>query len=277
MTLCYYDSLTLSLTMKYFRVFANTWGEILSYRFNFTMWRFRVVLQLLTMFFLWSTLIPEGSELFGYSRPQILTYILGTSLMGSIVLATKTFEIGEQITTGNLSNFLTKPVSYLKYWAARDLGDKAMNSVFTIVELTLIILLFKPPLFLQTDPVTLFYTFLAVMSAMVMYFFFGFLVGLIGFWSNEIWGPRFIIWILMGFFAGSLFPLDILPAPVFNVLKFLPFTYLQYFPLKIYLGQLSFPQIMEGLTVSLSWLVILFLMIQLVWKKGLKIYGAEGK
>lgn len=263
--------------MKYFRVFANTWGEVLTYRFNFMMWRFRVVLQLLTMFFLWSTLIPAGSDLFGYSRQQMLTYILGTSLMSSIVLATKTFEIGEQITTGNLSNFLTKPISYIKYWFARDLGDKAMNLFFTIIELTLIIFLFKPPLLLQTDPIFLFYTLVAVLCAMIMYFFFGFLVGLIGFWSNEIWGPRFIIWILLGFFAGSLFPLDILPGPVFEILKFLPFTYLQYFPLKIYLGQLSMQLIFEGLLISISWLFILFFMVQLVWKKGLKIYGAEGK
>lgn len=262
---------------KYFRVFANTWGEIFSYRFNFSVWRFRVVLQLLTMFFLWSTLIPEGSELFGYSRSQMLTYILGSSLMGSIVLATRTQEIGDQIIKGDLSNFLIKPISYMKYWFARDLGDKAMNSFFTFFELAIIIILFRPTLFLQTNPTILFYTLTAALLALVMYFFFGFLIGLIGFWSNEVWGPRFIIWILMGFFAGSLFPLDILPAPVFNVLKFLPFTYLQYFPLKIYLGQLSLPQILEGLTISFSWLILLLFLSHMVWKKGLRIYGAEGK
>ncbi len=261
----------------YFRVFANTWGEMLTYRLNFAMWRFRVVLQLLTMFFLWSTLIPAGGSLFGYSKSQMLTYILGTSLITSIVLATKTFEIGDQITDGNLSNFLIKPISYIKYWFARDLGDKAMNTCFTVIELTLIILLFKPPLFIQTNPVFLFYTLIACFLAMTMYFFFGFLVGLLGFWSNEVWGPRFILYILLGFFAGSLFPLDILPKAVFHVLEFLPFTYLLYFPLKIYLGQLPISQIFEGLIVSSVWVVFLYLSTKLVWRQGLKLYGAEGR
>lgn len=236
-----------------------------------------MVLQLLTMFFLWNTLIPSGGFLFGYTKAQMLTYILGTSLIWSIVLATKTFEVGEQITSGNLSNFLIKPLSYVKYWAARDLGDKAMNTFFTIIELTIIILLFRPPLFIQTNPLILLYALIACLLAMVMYFFFGFLVGLLGFWSNEIWGPRFIIWIALGFFAGSLFPLDILPKHIFNALAYLPFTYLLYFPLKIYLGQLSAQEILRGFMISGAWVIVLYFVSRLTWNKGLRIYGAEGK
>ncbi len=261
----------------YFRVFANTWGEVLSYRFNFVMWRFRTVLQLLTMFFLWSALIPASGDLFGYSQSQMLTYILGTSLISSIVMSTRTGEIGDIINTGDLSNYLLKPVSFIKYWFARDLGDKAMNVVFSTIEIGILILLFQPPLFLQTNPVYLLLTIIACLISIIMYFFFNYLLGLFGFWSNEIWGPRFIFWILLGFFAGSLFPLDILPGPVFEVLKLLPFTYLLYFPLKIYLGSLGFSAIFQGLLVSFIWTLILYFAVQYVWKKGLKLYGAEGK
>ncbi len=263
--------------MKYFRVFANTWGETLSYRLNFVMWRLRTVLQLLTMFFLWSALIPANGSLFGYTQSQMLTYILGTSLMSSIVIATRTAEIGDIINTGDLSNFLLKPMSYLKYWFARDLGDKAFNLVCSIIEISLLIAIFHPPLFLQVNPVFLTLALLACFISMVMYFFFNFLLGLFGFWSNEIWGPRFIFWILINFFAGSLFPLDILPTPVFDVLKFLPFTYLLYFPLKIYLGTLSIPSIIEGLTIASIWALLIYGMVKITWSKGLKIYGAEGK
>lgn len=262
---------------KYFRVFANTWGETLSYRLNFVMWRFRTVLQLLTMFFLWSALIPQEGSLFGYTQTQMLTYILGTSLISSIVIATRTSEIGEQINQGDLSNFLLKPMSYMKYWFARDLGDKAMNLLFSVIEISLLIAIFQPSLFLQTNFVMLFFTLLAALISMVMYFFFNYLLGLFGFWSNEIWGPRFIFWILINFFAGSLFPLDILPNHIFEILKFLPFTYLLYFPIKIYLGTLSIPTIIEGLLIASLWALLLYGMVRFTWNKGLKLYGAEGK
>lgn len=261
----------------YFRVFANTWGEALSYRLNFVMWRFRVVLQLLTLFFLWGVIIPKGSSLFGYSQSQMLTYILGTSLITSIVLATRTAEIGDQINNGALSNFLVKPISYMKYWFARDLGDKAMNIAFSIVEISILVALFRPPLFIQADPLLLVLALMSCFISMTMYFFFNYLLGLFGFWSNEIWGPRFIFWILINFFAGSLFPLDILPAPIFSALKLLPFTYLLYFPLKIYLGQLTPFQIMEGLLISVIWTFLLYAATRFFWMRGLKLYGAEGR
>ena len=263
--------------MMYFRVFANTWGETLSYRLNFIMWRFRVVLQLLTMFFLWSAVIPKSSSLFGYSQAEMLTYILGTSLMTSIVLATRSSEIGDQINNGALSNFLIKPMSYIKYWFARDLGDKAMNLTFSVIEIAILIAIFHPPLVLQTNPMFLGFTVLAALISMTMFFFFNYLLGLFGFWSNEIWGPRFIFWILINFFAGSLFPLDILPASVFEVLKFLPFTYLLYFPLKIYLGSYGLYTILEGLLISLLWTGALYICVKIVWNKGLKMYGAQGR
>lgn len=262
---------------KYFRVAANVWGEAFTYRLNFIMWRLRVVLQLLTVYFLWSTLLINQTGLFGYSRSQLLTYILGTSFISSVVLSTRTQEIGQQIQDGTLSNFLIRPISYLKYWFFYDMGDKATNIFFSIIEIVIIIFLFHPPLFIQTNLFSLMFSLLAVILAILLYFFFGFLLGLFGFWSNDIWGPRFIFFITINFCAGSLFPLDILPKPIFYALELLPFPYLLYFPLKIYLGQVSLPLTYEGLFVSGMWVVGLYVISKFIWNKGMKYYGAEGK
>lgn len=263
--------------MMYLRIFTNVWSKALSYRFNFIMWRVRVVLQLLTLFFLWSTILINRSAIFGYSTSQMLTYILGTSLIGSVVLSSRTFEVGDQINDGTLSNFLIKPMSYIKYWFFYDLGDKASNIFFSIIELTIIIFIFRPPLYLQTNPLYLAFTLLAAVLAMLLYFYFGFLLGLMGFWSNEIWGPRFIFFIIINFFAGAMFPLDALPKQVVNVLQLLPFPYLLYFPLKIYLGKITFPLILEGLLICSLWMAGLYFICKFIWLKGLKLYGAQGR
>ncbi|MCL4418828.1 ABC-2 family transporter protein [Patescibacteria group bacterium] len=262
---------------KYYIIARNTWYEALTYRASFVMWRVRNIIQLLTIYFLWLVVLPPGKSILGYSHSLMLTYILGTSLIDSIVLSSRTYAVGEEINSGNLMNFLLRPINYFLYWFSKDIGDKAMNICFSIAELTLIFIILRPPFFIQTNPLYILLFIFSVILSLVLYFFINFLLGLIGFWSPEVWAPRFIFITLLGFFAGSLFPLDILPKAIYEVLRFLPFTYLLYFPLKIYLGQLSFPQIASGLAISAFWVFAIYFLVNVIWQKGLKSYTAYGR
>src|SRR3989344_5410510 len=219
---------------KYYIIARNTWDEMLTYRVSFVMWRIRNIIQLLTIYFLWQVILPPGKTLLGYSQSLMLTYILGTSLIDSVVLSSRT-------------------------------------------ELTLIFIILRPPFFIQTNPFYILFFVFSVILSLFIYFFLNFLLGLIAFWSPEVWAPRFIFITLLGFFAGSLFPLDILPGTLYEIMKFLPFTYLLYFPLKIYLGQLNLSQILSGLAISIFWVFAIYFLVKYFWQKGLKSYTAYGR
>lgn len=262
---------------KYICVMRNTWEEILTYRLSFTMWRVRTNVLLLSIYFLWFSVLPKNATLFGYNQSTMLTYILGTSIILAIVSSTRTYEIGEEINQGNLTNDLLKPINYFSYKFARELGDKAMNISFSIIELSILFILLNPPLFIQTDLSYLILFVLSVILAVLILFFINMSLSFIGFWSPEVWAPRFIFTILLAFFAGSYFPLDILPRSIFAIIKFLPFTYLLYFPLKIYLGQLSFSEMFQGLAIMVVWFFLFYLLARIIWKRGLKNYAAFGR
>jgi len=261
---------------KYFFVIRNTWEEVATYRFNFAMWRFRNVLQLLTVYYLWLVVTPVNGSIFGYSQSLILTYVLGTAFLSSIVLATRTQEIGENINTGELSKFLIRPFNYFGYWFARDVGDKASNIAFAIFELSFLYFILKPSVFIQTDLATWFFFGLAVGFAVVLNFLIGCLLGMVGFWSSDFWAPRFIFFNLVAFLSGGMFPLDIFPKAVVGFLQSLPFAYFLYFPIEIYLGKLSAEQIFAGFLTALLWVVALLFITKIVWVKGLKLYSAQG-
>ena len=262
---------------KYLRVTQNTINEVITYRVNFFLWRCRMVLQLLTAYFLWLIIIPQGQTLFGYTQASMLTYILLTQVFWSIVMASRAQEIGDNILSGDLSTFLIRPFNYFYYWIARDLGDKLTNIAFSIVEITILILVLKPPLFFQANPLIILVVILATIIGMGINFIISSLLSMIGFWSQDIWAPRFLFYVIMGFFSGTLFPLDIFPKKAFAVLEFLPTTYLVYFPIKVYLGQLSQQQMFFGLCIGIMWIIIGYLILRFIWKKGLKGYGAYGR
>lgn len=261
---------------KYFQLIKISWENGLVYRLNFLMWRVRLILGLLTAYFLWKAVFTNQQTIFGYSESAMITYILVASLLQSLVLATRSIDLAGIINSGDLSNILAKPISNFWYWFSRDAADKILNLVFAAAELSILYLLLRPPLVfppmllvLLVLPVLLLSTFL--------YYLINYLFGLLGFWTPEVWAPRFLLFVILQFVAGSLFPLDVLPQSIQKIVSFTPFPYLIFFPTQLYLGKLAGTTITSGILASLFWIVIFTLIVEITWNKGLKNYGAEGR
>lgn len=260
---------------KYYQVFVVSLSEMFVWKLNFVLWRVRQIFQLLLLYFLWSTVFLREEVLFGYDRAQILTYVLGVSLIRSFVLSSRSVDVAGEIHGGDLSNFLLKPLSYIRWWWARDSVDKLVNIVFATIELFLLWLIFKPTLFIQTSPIFILFTLFTAFLALILFFYLSFLISLAAFWVIEVWGIRYLTTIILEFLAGGFFPLDILPQTIFTALKITPFPYLLFFPIKVYLGQLTLTSILAGLTVMVIWIMIFIALVHFVWRAGLRVYAAE--
>lgn len=262
---------------KYWLIIKNTYSEYAAYRLNFILWRVRVIIRFLITFFLWSAVIPAGSQLFGYTRQYMLSYVILVYIVSNFVFATRTQDIGSEINTGNLTNYLLKPLGYFSFLASRDISDKLLNFGFTVGEIFIIFIILKPPFFYQTNFFFLFLSLIAFILAIVIYFLISIILGFIGFWSTEVWATRFVFMILLDFLAGNYFPLDILPKIIFNILYLTPFPYIYYFPVKVYLGNLGSFDLLKGFIVLVIWLLLLKESVLYLWRKGLKVYTAEGR
>ena len=124
---------------KYISLFKISFAQEFAYRLSFVMWRVRNVMQILLLFFLWTTVFSDpGRVLFGYDRAKMLTYVFGILVVKAVVLSARTVDVAGEISRGDLSNLLLKPISYFKYWLTRDLSSKALNMVFAFFEITIL-------------------------------------------------------------------------------------------------------------------------------------------
>lgn len=242
------------------------------------MWRVRQVFFLIGAYFFWLAVYQSNDMVGAYGVSQMLTYIILVSIMNALVFSSRSYQVASDIGSGSLNQYLIRPVRYFIWMFFLDLGDKGSNFVFLLLELPLFLLLFRPPFFIQTN---IFYivAFLAVLAlGVVTYFFLSLLISLFTFWYPEQngWPVRFLFDILLVFLSGGWFPLDIMPAGIFKILQFLPFGYLRFFPAKVYLGQLGTAETVSGFGIMLAWTVILISLTKILWRKGLKVYAAEG-
>jgi len=262
---------------KYLQIIKGTIEEYLVYRLSFILWRVRMVMQLLVIYFLWWAIFASHKTLFGYTQGMMLTYILLSAVMRPFIMGTRTQEVGSIINEGDLSNYLLRPLNFLRYYVFADIADKALNVFFAIFEIILLYLLLRPPIFIQTNPAFLLLTVMATFIGAVLFFYFSMMLSYLAFWTPDVWAPRFLSFVLIEFFAGMLFPLDILPKPLFYLSTALPFSYFIYFPLKVYLGQLNYQVIAVGLAIGFTWMFGLQYLTSIMWRKGLRVYTAEGR
>ncbi len=265
---------------KYLQVFKISFQQEFAYRLSFVMWRVRNVLQIFVVFFLWDTIFNiQGRELFGYTKEKILTYVFGLIIVRALVLSARAQDVSGEIARGEIINYLLKPVNYFKYWLTRDFSSKALNLFFAAGEFFLLYLILKPPFYFQTSIFQIFLFLVAISLAMLTYFLLLFVVDAIPFWAPELgWGGHFLFSVIMvEFLSGVLFPLDVLPQVIQNILSYTPFPYLVFFPLQVYLGKITGFLAFKGMFISLAWVFILWFVMRSVWNKGLKVYQAYGR
>ncbi|MEK7188389.1 MAG: ABC-2 family transporter protein [Patescibacteria group bacterium] len=264
---------------KYLSIFKISFQQEFVYRLNFIMWRIRNVIQILLIFFLWDSVFSEpGKVLFGYDRARIITYVFGLIFIRSVVLSIRSIDVAGEISRGEFANYLIKPVSYFKYWFTRDLSSKALNILFAIFEFSLLFIILQPSFFMQTNLIYVIFFLLSLVIAILIYFLLVLLFSSFPFWYPEqAWGSIFLLFIFTEFLGGGMFPLDILPKNIQNILSFTPFPHLLFSPIQIYLGKLELGGSLKALSLSMIWVIILAFFVNKLWERGLKNYKSEGK
>lgn len=265
---------------KYLQVFKISFQQEFAYRTSFIMWRVRNVLQIFLVFSLWDTVFADsGRVLFGYDRAKILTYVFGLMFVKAFVLSARAMEVAGEISRGELSDYLIRPINYFRYWLTRDVSSKVLNILFAIAESIILFMLLRPPFIVQTNPLILFAFILALVVAMFIFFTLVFIISSVPFWMPEAgWGVHFLVTVVVvEFLSGAIFPLDVFPVQIQNILNYTPFPYLIFYPLQIYLGNISGAEMLRGLVISGAWLIFLWVLLNWIWGKGLKAYQAYGK
>jgi ABC-2 type transport system permease protein len=268
-----------NILQKYFSIFKISWQDSLVYKLTFIFRRLRVLILLLSNFFFWLAVFQNNQTIGSYNARSMLTYIIGTFLLAELVLSSLSIEIGFEIGSGNLSNTLLKPVNYFNYWLSRDWAHKTLNLFFILLEIGLLILILRPPLYFDIKLINILVIAGVLPLLLILNFYINVFISLLSFWFPEHngWPQRFLFNILLMFFAGMYFPFDLLPKILSNFFQVLPTGLLMFFPLQLYLNRLSIMRAVLNILLIIVWLVIFRKLNQWIWAKGLKKYTSEGR
>jgi len=257
------------------RIFSTSFQERFAYKVGFFLWRFRQLIATIMSLTVWTVLFNNQTDLFNYSQNEMITYIFLVSVLQSVILTSALHNLAGDVYSGKISTLLLKPINLFSYLGIYEASDKMLNIGFIFLEAIVLYFIFQPIFMLPSIfELLLFFVWLAAGTA--IHFFITLLFGAIGFWSPDVWGPKFIFFMIIDFTAGKLFPLDILPKIFQNILYFTPFPYLSYAQSQLFLGRFEPSQIFWQSIGLIFWVIALGFASVYAWNKSLKEYAAAG-
>lgn len=93
---------------------------------------------------------------------------------------------------------------------------------------------------------------------------------MMGFFIINVWSIATIKKVFINLLAGAFLPIWFFPDWLRAIVAFTPFESIYFLPVQNYLGNLSLGEIAIGFTKQIIWLIILFVIGNLLYRKGKK-------
>jgi ABC-2 type transport system permease protein len=265
--------------LKFWYILRWVWIERLTYRMNFLLEVVSGIVSSLIVAFLWLAVYRSaGREIIGqYSTAEMVTYILGGGLINTFILNTADNpETSASIQNGTLSALLTQPIHPYAVWWVRDLGSKVFLFGLGLISYIFVWIFFREYILLPAAARHLGLFVIALLLAAALQFLLFQALSLLAFWIENTNGMRFAMRVIMEVVGGAIIPLSLFPQALQTIFAALPFPYLVYLPMRLYLGKISPSQAAWQLLAESAWIAGLLWLNIFLWRKGIRQYVSMG-
>lgn len=261
---------------KYWVIYCNSLTKFLQYRLHLGLIFVSHIVSLTGLIALWLAIYHNGEHVGTYTLSAIITYYVLVAILRSAIAdgVGIGFQVVSDIHEGFVTNYLVKPLSYTLEQFVKGLSQATINILFLTPIVILLYIIWGE--YVPHHSVTGWLSFFVMVAiASVLFFLIYFLVALISFWVEK--GRSFIYGILVisMLFNGTLLPLDLFPAWSQPIIHLLPFRYLLFVPVDIFLHPP--PSLLPVLIPSIVWIGIFTLGISCVWRLGVRRFDAVGR
>lgn len=221
---------------------------------------------------IWYSAFKVGgvSSMGGLSYEELMAYTGVSVLFSQIRGGNYDFTLDEMITTGNLSQYLLRPVGAVEFVYLRSLGEKFATTALCVF----VGLIACAVTSLQVDRFLLGMA-LALMGNIIHYQI-GAMVCVLSFYWEQAFAALMAKNMMVSFFSGELLPLSLFPASWEPYWKLMPFYLYVFGPSQIALGHWVGFEISKQFGIAALWIIALNFLIRWSWGFAIKRYQGIG-
>ena len=245
------------------------------YRFGFLFTILGNIVYLGVAYYLWKSIYTYSDTIRGLTFNETFLYV---GLGSAIFILLKTYAdwfIHYEIREGIIANYLTKPMDFQIYNLFANFGSLLMNlTAVTLPTALIMAFVFKVKV---TFGIGLFLFPISLLLAFLISFSIDYFIGLIGFYSESVWGFSTTKEIIVTVFSGALIPLQFFPDAIQKVLFWLPLQAIYHTPLMMVTRpDQGWEVFLPMLLVQLAWAILLFFLARLFYNQAIKVLRIAG-
>jgi|GEM_PF-6363176 ABC-2 type transport system permease protein len=263
------------LHKKFLAVYKAWWQEELEYRVASFTWIINGLIGTLFIMVLWLA-TAKSSQGFPMNVPQIVTYFLLSVPVSRLTQVWSWNNMEEKVRSGEFTNFLLKPFSYLTFDLAENFARQSMRLLTLVPIIPVVYLFFRNDVQLTGSFQVWFLFILSIVLGLMVRFWYENVLGITTFWLIDVYGVSGIFGTLSGIFSGSAIPLAVMPPVLLSIAKLLPFRFFTSFPLEVVLGQVRGWDVFYGFLTGILWALVFGLIFKPLFGLGIKKYEAVG-
>lgn len=202
----------------------------------------------LVQYFIWQAIFSTRDTLNGFTLEQMLVYYGVMSCINYLTFDFADWNLQMLIRTGKYVTFVLRPVSHIFFAFSQKVGHRSLGFWMEFLPVCLIYFFILGIDLIPAQPV---WAILSVILGFIMTFLVNYCIGLTAFWLTNADGIRRMFLLVRDVTAGVLVPLTFFPEIVQKVLLFLPFQFMQYVPVRVFVGSYE----LAGFTLSIPQIV----------------------
>ena len=265
----------MSRLRSYLALLRGSYMVGMIYRYGFLFTILGNIVYLGVTYYLWRSIYHGIVLIHGLTFDQTYLYV---ALGSAVFILLKTYAdwlISYEIREGMIAVYLTKPVDYQLYALFTSLGSVLMNlTAITVPTILLLAFVFK--VHVEAGPGLAFFPVSLILAFMIS-FNFDYLVGLMAFYNESIWGLTITKEVILTTLSGALIPLQFFPQAIQKILLVLPFQAIYYTPLSMVTQPTqNWAVYLQMLATQLLWVVAMFILTRLVYDQAIKVLRVSG-
>ena len=211
----------------------------------------------------WRVLYAANPERVAVGLQEVITYsVLGIALIGIMHREGPHYYIMQQVRTGRIELDILKPMDFMFFMMCKFIGfglTRTLGMVLPSLVVAYFLFGFSLPSLMNGIAFLV-----STLLAFLIVFMLKFMIGLISMVTMNIQNITMAYNAIQNFFGGQMVPLWLFPGLLGTISLFLPFRYIYYVPISIYVGRYDGVEIMTALGFQVVWIFILGLIARLL-------------